>query len=101
AGDGSRSAQKNDGSTLNDIEFSSDWSAINAGGAAGEEFFAGVGVTGNDPVQLVLGGAQVIADKLAEDGAVVGGAFEIVALEGEHGAAEARGPGDGVDGGIH
>ena len=66
------------------IRFALDAGAVGALDAAGLEHFGRLGVAGDDPVELILGGPQVIADDLAEDGPVVHRAFEVAFLDLEH-----------------
>ena len=43
-----------------------------------------IGVAGDDAVELILGGAEVVANEFAEDGAEVHDAFKVAIADGEH-----------------
>ena len=50
-----------------DVRLPHDTGSIGSLDSTGLEGFGGVGVTRDDPVELGLGGAEVVADELAEE----------------------------------
>src|SRR5204863_4936000 len=64
---------------LDDIRLANDESAVNGRSSAREEVFARNSVAGNDAVQLVLRGAQMVADQFAEHRAIIVGPLQITA----------------------
>src|SRR5437016_1448642 len=79
-----------------EIRLADDRRAIDAGGSAGLEFLASIQVARDDPVQLVLRGAEVIADQFAEDRPVIISPPQVSAAGAKHRPGLAGDPGHGV-----
>src|SRR5436190_10790116 len=60
-----------DGRRSHNIRLAYDGNAVNGRSPAGEEPFARDSVSRDDPVQLVLGGAQMVTNQFAEHGAII------------------------------
>src|SRR5437764_1522134 len=82
--------------TLEDVWLTHDPGVIDGVEATSPEFFARVGVTGNNAIQLGRSSAQVIANQFAEDGTVVEGPLQVAFADTEHRAALTDHPRNGV-----
>src|SRR5262249_16340081 len=72
--------------------------AVHARGPAREEAFARYRVPRDDPVQLVLGCAEMIANQFAEYGTIIIRPFQVTGAGSKHRSALAGHPGNGVAG---
>src|SRR5437879_6110801 len=90
------SAPKSERQRSDDIRLANDGNAVNRRSAAGEEAFARNSVAGNDPVQLVLGRAQMLADQFSEHGTIIIRTLQIPVAGPEHRTSLAGHPGHGI-----
>lgn len=79
---------------LHDIGLAQDLGGVLGGEAAVPQGFGGDGVAGNDAVELVLGGAEMIANDFAEHGTIIARAFQVTTARLEHRSGGTGDPGD-------